>query len=354
MKRIIPALLIALSIILNPGHSNAEEGCPAGLLPSSTNNACTKISTHTQLPLDVSNPMVFEAVQLSMVFIYIQATGTITVDTPKDFEKFLKTTDAGLTKQIDFHSPGGNLMAGLKLGELIRRAGYNTSIGHSMPLYGAMNTHFYKSAVCASACAYAFLGGVSRSYSGNAFYGLHRFGVSDKTVSGDDAQVVTGLLANYIERMGASQTILQAAASASFENDIFPVPVALGKQMRIIYDASGQTSFQIEDVEGRAVAGFEFTMREKHFGGVIRCIQDAKMLIIFDRDDVVPVALRKIKDAPTEFVDGTGKKLRALASYIPSDKVSTVIFKIPGITASSFSGQGLTLDNIRNLEIASL
>jgi hypothetical protein len=43
-------------------------------------------------------------------------------------------------------SPGGSLLPALKLGELIRAGGYNTSLGE----------------ICASACAYALIGGVNR------------------------------------------------------------------------------------------------------------------------------------------------------------------------------------------------
>jgi hypothetical protein len=301
-------IIVAFFNAHNVSIASAEEGCPSGLLPFPTSEKCLKPSPYTKLPLDVSKPMVFEAIQISATIIYVQATGTITPDTPQAFQGFLQTDDARLSKQLDLHSPGGNLMAGLTLGEMIRKAGYNTSIGHSMPLDGAMNNYSYKNAVCASACAYAFLGGVSRSYGKNDLYGVHRFGSTGKPVSGDDAQLVSGIIANYIERMGASQAILQAASNASFEEDIVPVPVSLGERMRIIYDASGETVFQIEDIDGRAAAKFDFSMREKNFRGILRCIDRSNILIIIDRNDSIPGALQQLKNAPADFVDGLGKK----------------------------------------------
>lgn len=345
-------LVIAASLNAgNLGIASAEESCPSGSLPFATPEKCLRLSQYTKLPLDVSKPMVFEAIQVSMAIIYIQAIGTITPDTPQAFQKFLKTDDAKLSRQLDLHSPGGHLMAGLTLGEMIRKAGYNTSIGRSMPLEGATNTYTYKNAICASACAYAFLGGVSRSYGKDDLYGLHRFGSTGKAVSGDDAQLVSGIIANYIERMGASQAILQAASSASFEKDIFPVPVALGEQMRIIYDASGETIFQIEDIDGRAAAKFDFSMRERSFRGILRCVESTNILIVIDRSNSIPEGLQRINNAPTVFIDGSGRKIRGSASYVNSNGTGAVIFKLSGITADSFSGDGLRLDNIWNNDI---
>jgi hypothetical protein len=53
-----------------PAH--AEEGCPAGQLPSSIEDSkCDKVSESSELPLDPSKPMVFEALQDSPTIIYV-------------------------------------------------------------------------------------------------------------------------------------------------------------------------------------------------------------------------------------------------------------------------------------------
>jgi hypothetical protein len=75
---------------------------------------------------------------------WIQATGTITEDTPKKFERFLKSPPdeknalviLATIDGVAFHSPGGSLMAGLQLGEIIRKNGFNTTVGNSIPLQG--------------------------------------------------------------------------------------------------------------------------------------------------------------------------------------------------------------------------
>lgn len=153
------------------------------------------------------------------------AVGTITEDTPAAFEAYAKANAMG-GRYLEFHSPGGNLMAAIKLGELIRANGYVTSLG----------------AVCASACAYALLGGVWRYTVATNFddpdefnhdqrfagasgtkYGVHQFYQKDalsepvrKAFSAIDRsgdQVIMGLLLDYTLRMGADIRLITLAAS---------------------------------------------------------------------------------------------------------------------------------------------
>jgi hypothetical protein len=173
--------------------------------------------------------MQFEAVQMSMVITWIQATGTITPDTPNVFQKFLKNNIHFLPNTIYLHSPGGNLAAGLTLGKMIRNARLNTVIGHTIDLEGIMNNYTYPDAHCLSACAYAFLGGVSRFYSDSDVYGIHRFGVSQGEISGDQAQVISSIVAKYIEEMGVDLSVFELASLASFQDQIYRVPVAVAK-----------------------------------------------------------------------------------------------------------------------------
>ena len=347
------AVLLAVALVdaIHPQTAEAEEGCPSGQLPSSPDpSSCMKRSAYTELPLDPSKPMVFEAVQMSMTTIFIQGIGTITADTPGRLEEFLKTSDAKMTRNIQLHSPGGDLTAGLKLGEIIRKAGYNTSIGRTMPLEGATETYTYKEAVCLAACAYAFLGGVTRSYDAKDRYGLPRPGAGGKSASGEEAERVSRI-ASYIERMGASQAILQQASDGSVKGDIYDVPVALGQQSRIIHDPSGEAEFRVESIKGSTVVRFDFSMREKTYRGMIRCLDRSAMLFIVDRNDSIPAELRTIKDARAEFIEGTGKTLQATASYSKSGSAGVMAFRIPEMSATSFAGDGLRLDNIFNTEI---
>lgn len=105
---------------------------------------------------------------------------------------------AGRIDEVWFSSPGGNVMAALEIGRYLRKSGLATRVPSG--------------ASCASACTYAFVGGVFRAVDPTA-----RVGVHNSTVSGNDellAKVtriirengVAGayLVVNIVERMAAT------------------------------------------------------------------------------------------------------------------------------------------------------
>jgi hypothetical protein len=150
------------------------------------------------------------------------AVGTITDTTPAAFAEFAKNNPPDST--IEFISPGGDLIAALKLGAMIRAGGYNTSLGE----------------VCASACVYSMLGGTKRYVAQQGFnedsdydnhepgasgtkFGIHQFYHSaalgepqQKVFSAIDMstdQMLMGILLEYTLRMGVDADLVSAAAS---------------------------------------------------------------------------------------------------------------------------------------------
>lgn len=105
--------------------------------------------------------------------------------------KLRSITDA----RIAFNSPGGSLAEGLALGRLIRALKLDTEIRAA----GQGST-----AICASACAYAFAGGVNRFYDeASARLGLHQFySTSSSGLKAQEAQVMSGILVAYLTSMG--------------------------------------------------------------------------------------------------------------------------------------------------------
>lgn len=342
----------AAAILVMISNAHAEDGCPPGLFPQTGDGKCTAVSEHNRLPLDDNKPMTFNSQQMSMVIIWHQATGVITKDTPGEFAKFLQTYDAKLSRDIFLHSSGGDLMAGLELGRMIREAGMNTFIGRSITLEGLMNVYSYKKSLCASACAYAFLGGVTRSYGEDDLYGIHRFGRSAGTISGDDAQIISSIVAKYIEGMGVDLSVFILASTSSFEKEIFQIPVDLGKRMGIIYDPSGVTSFVIEQRGGSVVASFKLMERERELEGVIACDNGQRSLFLFDWDNSIPIALRAARQFPVEFKT-QGRSIWGTATYLPADPAQNVpigmmLFVLPSLDEQAFAGDGMTLSMIQN------
>lgn len=165
---------------------------------------------------------------------WIIAEGTIQQDTPEVFKKFLELKKPNGT--VRFNSPGGNLLAGLKLGEMIRSAGLFTAVGKTVGEQSSFDADTIKETVpdgpvykvregiCASACVYAFIGGVTR-YASKSKIGIHQFydgkGLNEplaKTASSIDRsvdQLLTGLLLEYVIRMGIDARLISLASSVA-------------------------------------------------------------------------------------------------------------------------------------------
>lgn len=117
-------------------------------------------------------------------------------------------------------SPGGNVLAALRLGRLLREAGANTYVGtvahkrdpRSDDVEGARSAP----AECVSACALAFLGGVYRYVPEGSVLGVHRFSSpAGPTASDlDTGQVVAAAIAAYIREMEVDPALLDLMVRA--------------------------------------------------------------------------------------------------------------------------------------------
>ena len=135
----------------------------------------------------------------------IYASGDITQGTALTFINFIKTNNIGVAT-VYFDSYGGSLIEGITLGEIIRKMGYDTSIG---------TTQSKLSGVCASACTYAFAGGVARYiYDDRQKLGLHQF-YSIKGSQGNisTTQNTAALVAKHLSDMGVGEEAFILASS---------------------------------------------------------------------------------------------------------------------------------------------
>ena len=182
----------------------------------------------------------------SGVSFWVAATGQIGPETPAKFQEFLDTNGiAG--GQLVLHSPGGNLAAGLELGQIIRDYGFTTHIGRTRRTIDTYDkpcdTWFdgVEGGICASSCAYAFLGGKER-FVNSPYYvtpgsilGFHQFygggeedlvtpeqaaGIRASTLS--LAQAITGQIVMYAVQMGIDPRIVAFASATPSEELYFP------------------------------------------------------------------------------------------------------------------------------------
>ena len=230
---------------------------------------------------------------------------------------------------------------------MIRQAGLNTSIGRSIELKGVTNVYSYPDSFCASACAYAFLGGVVRSFEGDHSYGIHRFGVKAGTISGDDAQVVSSIVAKYIESMGIDLAVFEMASNTPFEGDIYWVPPDIAKRMRIIYDPTGVTRFVVEQQNAMITASFHLKTYTREYDGVVACSSGQRVLVLIDSNNAIPDALRSAKEYPVEFKTPDGM-LFGTATYLVTAQGGEMVFSLPNLDETAFRGSGLLLWNIDN------
>ncbi|MFT4090452.1 MAG: hypothetical protein QM645_06950 [Asticcacaulis sp.] len=140
---------------------------------------------------------------------------------------------------VVFDSPGGNLFGGLELGEAIRDNKFNTAVGRQD------DTNTTSNAICASACSYAFAGGIYRYLTRDNQLGLHQF--STQTNQGDlgQAQTITALIVDYLDRMGVQSQAYTTAAFTS-HTDITWLTPAQALKMRFANNGRHITTAEIK------------------------------------------------------------------------------------------------------------
>lgn len=159
--------------------------------------------------------------------------------------------------RLSLNSPGGSLIEGMLLGEIIREHEFHTEVG-SIVVRRDPSTGYdmpeEMPGFCASACALAFLGGVKRDEGSATRLGFHQFslatGAALPLLAGPaniaavraetmaEAQVLSGIVAAYMAKMGADARLF-AATSLTRADDL----LVLTKEQAIEYDVVTPTGF---------------------------------------------------------------------------------------------------------------
>jgi hypothetical protein len=177
--------------------------------------------------------------------VRIFAQGDIEEDTADTFKAFVRSHQIE-NAIVELNSPGGSLVGGLNLGAAIRDLGFDTEIEAKGWGYGRPGT-----AVCASACAYAFAGGVNRYFSdGAGRLGLHQFYFADETSGGtSDAQSISAVLVAYLNRMGVDATAF-ALASVTKSDDVLWLSTGDAEKIGLANNGVRPTTAEIKVVKG--------------------------------------------------------------------------------------------------------
>jgi hypothetical protein len=132
---------------------------------------------------------------------------------------FLKSVNDKGTPTIGWRvfldSVGGDLNAGLALGRILRKGGFNTLVGgrYQEVAPGSLNQRtVLPDSGCFSACAYAFMGGPDRRVAKDGALGVHQFYSRSGQIDEGLSQTIVTLIGLYLDEMGISRHLLDAAS----------------------------------------------------------------------------------------------------------------------------------------------
>ncbi|MFW9615594.1 ATP-dependent Clp protease proteolytic subunit [Aquabacterium sp.] len=167
--------------------------------------------------------------------IKIHLKGSIDKDAAPRLARVLKLyEEQSISVHLD--SPGGNLLAALEIGRLLRSV--------------SASTHVDAKAMCYSACAFAYIGGSSRYMDRDARYGVHRASTMvDSFDTMESGQIVAALVGAYIREMGVSPALLDLSVKAS-ANDIYLLSRKQLEDLRVVNNGSSKPSWTIEVADG--------------------------------------------------------------------------------------------------------
>ncbi len=205
---------------------------------------------------------------------YIVASGEIQVDDDKKLDNYLKKEgwikllNSNASFRICFNSKGGNMLGAIKLGEYIRSKNIDTCLLESyenVEIYLDQNKKKQSSIeeiadkpVCASACFFAFVGGINRiieDFDGDTYLGVHQFFSDNKTGNESNAQSLSAYLSIYLDRMDIDRSILDYA-SLTPPDQITYLPISIISEYKIDTTRNFLVPWNLEIIDDNQLVGF--------------------------------------------------------------------------------------------------
>ncbi|MGH9620157.1 MAG: hypothetical protein ACRD45_10695 [Bryobacteraceae bacterium] len=147
----------------------------------------------------------------------VYLSGVIDSDAPARFMAMMKSGQIPVGSNIYLNSPGGSLAAGLALGRLFRSGGMTTTIGRPPFVSDSNPKSSGENVICASACAYAYLGGMWRwAPTVGAPFGVHQFYLPEATTANvGEIEAASGTVVAYLHAMGINPDVFTLASTAA-------------------------------------------------------------------------------------------------------------------------------------------
>ncbi|MBK1779709.1 hypothetical protein JHL22_00600 [Advenella sp. WQ 585] len=180
------------------------------------------------------------------IMIGIYASGEITENSHQILRDFIKKNNISHESAVVyFSSPGGSLLGGMLLGEVIREFGFDTEVGK----YDSGKVQ--EEAVCASACVYAFVGGVGRYVTDKGILGLHRFYSKNGNLSEGITQQLSAILINYLLSMGVDPSVFSSAAVVA-SNEMLWLTTRQALEFKIVNYGEEPTIIKLKQTMGKS------------------------------------------------------------------------------------------------------
>lgn len=190
-------------------------------------------------------------------FPKIYVDGYIHKATVEQFKRLANLNGAGGLGMVYFNSLGGDLVAAIELGQLIRESGFSTRVGRlsssNNPLPGR----------CESGCPFAFAGGRFRFFEDGSSMGVHQFYRAAGLQSNDmaHAQIASALIAKHLTEMGVSLALMEKMVSADSASMRYIDPLE-AYELGLINAGSVPPQWTVREIDGAiALVGEQETIK---------------------------------------------------------------------------------------------
>ena len=145
---------------------------------------------------------------------------------------------------VHLNSPGGDLLAGIKLGRLIREFGFSTSVG----IQGEKDAVSLPG-VCFSACVLAYIGGYYRNLNEPSKIGVHRFSTkSPKNTDLDVAQIISAAIIGHLKESDVDTDLFKKMAQTG-KDEIHILTAQENESLGVVNNGSRPSTWSIQNNE---------------------------------------------------------------------------------------------------------
>ena len=170
--------------------------------------------------------------------------GPIDSDAPKRLEAFILKNKVPARSWVILNSDGGSLLAGMRLGTIIRKNEFRTDVGERRST--SSRTFEYDVGSCYSACTLAYTGGTFRFLKNGSHFGIHRFAFSKpEEHSTDVAQIASASIVAYLRSMDIDPDFFTLSTRAG-PAEIFEPPRQTLERVNVVTDGFQKPKWSIE------------------------------------------------------------------------------------------------------------